>query len=115
MGIPARDVGGLEPRHVLVLDDDVLENLIQGGADVDVAVGIGGAVVEDELGLALVAGHHFVVKVVGMHLFEHVRFPFGQARPHGEVRLGKVDGLVVIHILGSSCFLVVRFAIWRRH
>ena len=83
--------------HVLVLDDHVLEDLVQGGADVDVAVGVGGAVVEDKLGLALVARHHLVVQIVVVHGLEHVRLPLGQAGPHGEVGLGQMDGLVVIH------------------
>jgi hypothetical protein len=34
----------------LVFDDDVLENLIEGGADVDVAVGEGRPVVQNETG-----------------------------------------------------------------
>ena len=97
MGVPAGDIGGLEAGHVLVLDDDVLEDLVQGGADVDVAVGVGRAVVEDKLGLALVLLHQLVV---GLHLpfaVEQLRLPLGQPRPHGEVGLGEMDSLVVIH------------------
>ena len=97
VGVPAGHIGGAVAGHVLVLDDHVLEDLVQGGADVDVAVGVGGAVVEDKLGLALVARHHLVVQIVVVHGLEHVRLPLGQAGPHGEVGLGQMDGLVVIH------------------
>ena len=97
MGVPAGYIGGAPAGHVAVLDDHILEDLVQGGADVDVAVGVGRAVVEDKGGLALVALHHLVVEVVVIHLLEHLRLPLGQARPHGEVGLGQVDGLVVVH------------------
>ena len=97
VGVPAGDIGGAPAGHVAVLDDDVLEDLVEGGADVDVAVGVGRAVMEDEGGLALVLLHQLVVEVVVVHLPEHVRLPLGQARPHGEVGLGQVNGLVVIH------------------
>ena len=100
MGIPAGHVGGVVAGHVLVLNDDVLEDLVQGGADVDVAVGVRRAVVEDEGGLALVALDHLVIEVVVVHLLEHVGLTLGQACPHGEVGFGQVDSLVVVH----GCF-----------
>ena len=61
VGVPAGDIRGLEARHVFVLDDDVLKDFVHGGADMNVAVGVGGAVVEDELGLARVFVHQLVV------------------------------------------------------
>ena len=50
VAIPTGDVRGVETAQGFVFDDDVLENFIQGGADVDVAIGKGGAVMEDKLG-----------------------------------------------------------------
>ena len=63
----------------------------------DVAVGVGGAVVEDETGLALVTLYHLVVETLGLHGGEHLRLPLGKPRPHGKVRLGKMNGVVVVH------------------
>ena len=48
VAVPAGDVGGAETAQGFVFDDDVLEDLVQGGADVDVAIGEGGAVVQDK-------------------------------------------------------------------
>jgi hypothetical protein len=48
VAIPARHERHIEPRHQLRADDQVLEHLVQQVAEVDVAVGIGRAVVEDE-------------------------------------------------------------------
>ena len=63
MAVPARDVGRAEAAQRLVLDDDVLENLVQRGADVDVAVGEGRAVVQDELRRAGAGGLDLLVEV----------------------------------------------------
>ena len=105
VGVPAGDVGGAVARHVLVFDDDILQDLVHGGADVDIAVGIGRAVVEDELGLAGVFVHQLVVGDPGPLGVEQLGLPLGQARPHGKVGLGQVYGLVVVH----GCVLLYIF------
>ena len=48
VAVPARHVRRVEPGHRPVLDDDVLQDLVDGMADVDVAVGVGRAVVQHE-------------------------------------------------------------------
>ena len=48
VAVPARDIGRIETGQRLRANDDVLENLVDRVADVDVAVGIGRAVVQDE-------------------------------------------------------------------
>ncbi len=50
VAVPAGHVGCIEARQVLGLDDDVLENLVDGVTDMDAAVGIGRAIVQDEQG-----------------------------------------------------------------
>ena len=64
----------------------------------DIAVGVGGAVMEDEPGLARVLVHQLVVGDLGPVGVEQLGLPLGQARPHGEVGLGQVYGLVVVHL-----------------
>ncbi len=48
VAVPSGDVGRAEPPHGPVADGYVLEDLVHGGADVDVAVGEGRAVVQHE-------------------------------------------------------------------
>ncbi len=48
VAVPARHVGRVEAGQRLRADDDVLEDLVDRVADVDVAVGVGRAVVQDE-------------------------------------------------------------------
>ena len=105
VGVPAGDVGGAVPGHVPVLDDDILQDFVQRRADVDVAVGVRGAVVEHEFGLARVFLHQLAVSYPGPAGVEQLRLALGQARPHGEICFGQVDGLVVVH--GSFSFIVV--------
>ena len=46
--VPARQVGGVEADHRPAADDDVLENLVETGPQVEVPVGVGRAIVKDE-------------------------------------------------------------------
>ncbi|GAB1414255.1 hypothetical protein MASR1M97_29910 [Candidatus Desulfobacillus denitrificans] len=48
VAVPARHVGRIEAGQRLRADDDVLEDLVDGMADVDVAVGVGRAVMQHE-------------------------------------------------------------------
>ena len=101
VGVPAGDIGGAVARHVFLFDDDILEDLVQRGTDVDVSVGVGRPVVEDEEGFPVVAGDHLVVEVLVIHRLEHLWLAPGEPRPHGEIGLGQVDGLIIVHVLRS--------------
>ncbi len=50
--VPARHVVGVEAQHLLGPGHHVLQDLVQRRADVDVGVGVGRPVVQDELGPA---------------------------------------------------------------
>jgi hypothetical protein len=52
VAVPARDVLRVHALELARLDDHVLEDLVDRVAHVDLAVGIGRAVVQDELGRA---------------------------------------------------------------
>ena len=95
--IPAGDIGGVIAPHGVHTGDEVLQGLVQGVTHVQRAVGERRAVVQREQGLALVLLQQLVVEVDLLPVLEHLRLPLGQARPHGEVGLGQIDGLVVIH------------------
>jgi hypothetical protein len=53
VAVPARHIGRVETGQRLGADDDVLEDLVHRVADVDVAVGVGRAVVQHEARAAL--------------------------------------------------------------
>ena len=64
----------------------------------------GGPSWRENRGLALVLPEQLVVQVQIVPVLEHVGLPLGQAGPHGEVGLGQVDGLVVVHGSCSSIY-----------
>ena len=96
MGIKTGDIGGLVALHVLLPDDDVLDDLVQGGAHMDAAVGVRGAVVEHEQGLALVVLHQLLVQAVFVPVLQHGGLLFGQAGTHFKQGLGQMKGTVVL-------------------
>src|SRR5262249_51288764 len=53
VAVPARHVVGIEAEHLLRTRHHVLEDFVERGADVDVAVGVGRTVVKDEACAAL--------------------------------------------------------------
>ncbi len=115
VAIPARHVGRVEALQAAALDDDVLEDLVDRMADMDVAVGVGRAVVEDE---ALASGACFTQAVVDVHrlpALERVGFAFGQVAAHGEVGVRQVERVLVVGhgcVRASGC-VGLRVQAWR--
>ena len=109
MGIKAGYIGSLEALHVLLTDDDVLDNLVQRGTHVDIAVGIRRAIVQDELRFALVVLHELVVQVVVVPILEHDRFLLGQAGAHLKQGLGQVQSTVVLRLILSHWFYTLLY------
>ena len=88
---------------------------VQGVAHVEAAVGERRAVVKGEAGLALILLQQLVVEVHVLPALEHLRLPLGQTRPHGEVGLGQIDGLVVIHDASPFIFVSLIFCFYRSY
>ena len=109
VGIKAGYIGSLEALHVLLADDDVLDDLVQRGTHVDIAVGIRRAVVQDELRFALVVLHELVVQVVVVPILEHDRFLLGQAGAHLKQGLGQIQSTVVLRLILSHWFYTLLY------
>jgi len=73
VGIPARNVRCLKAGHILVANDKVLQRLIQRCAEVDIAVCIRRAVVQNIKRLTVVLFENGLVNLVFIPLFEHYR------------------------------------------
>ena len=96
MGIPAGNVGGLKAGHILVADDHILQDLIERRTDMDIAIGVGRAIVKDKAGLLRIVLHELVISAYLILPVEQLRLPLGKAGPHGEIRLRQMDCLVII-------------------
>ena len=64
VAVPAGDVGGVEAGHGLGFDDEVLDALVEGVAEVDGSVGVGRAVVEDVFGGSGAGGADLGVEIL---------------------------------------------------
>ena len=95
--IPAGDIGGVISLHGPGPDDEVLQRFVEGVAHVDVAIGEGRAVVENEPGAVLVFLQELAIQVHFIPLLQHTRLPVGEARFHGEGGFWGDNGIFVVH------------------
>ena len=93
VAVPARDVGRAATAHRAVAERDVLERLVQRGADVDIAVGERRAVVEDEGCAGGVLRLDARVEVELLPVRHPLRFASHEVGPHGKIGLGQVQGV----------------------
>ena len=73
--------------HRFVLDDDVLENLVERMADVDVAIGVGRTVVQNKFRPFLIRFKNLEISSFALPPFDLLRFILRQVGPHGKLRL----------------------------
>ena len=80
VAVPARHVVGIVAEH-LRFDDEILEDLVERVADMDVAVGVGRAVMQHELRAALRPfWRRLLVEVHVVPALQQSRLALGQAR-----------------------------------
>ena len=116
--IPPGHIGRIKSRQRLGFDDDVLENLIDRVAHVEVTVCIRGAIVKDELWLPL---PHLANLGIEVHLrpgLQAIGFTLREIRLHRKICLRQIQrGFVVTHRLsvvrqpGAGAGLVRRNAL----
>ena len=96
MAVPARHVGRIEAGQGFGADDDVLEDLVHRMADVNVAVGIGRAVVQHEARTPPGGLADLPVKPLFLPGGNPARLAPGQIAAHRERRVGHVEGLAIV-------------------
>ena len=85
VAVPARHVRGVEALHTLALDDDILEDLVQRVADMNVAVGIGRAIVQGEVRFTGGRFADFAVQFKLSPALHDFRFALWQVAAHREI------------------------------
>ena len=95
VAVPARHVARVEAGHVAALDDDVLEDLVDRVADVDVAVGVRRPVVQHEHRAALRGLADALVDAFVLPLLRPLRFALRQVAAHRERRVRQVQRVAV--------------------
>ena len=93
VAVPARHIVRVLAQHGLRAADHVLEDLVQGVADVDVAIGVGRAIMQHEFGPTASGLAHELVEVHRLPAGEDLRLLLRQACAHGELGLRQVERL----------------------
>ena len=93
VAVVADDVGGVEPGHRARFDDQLLQNLVERRAHVDVAVGVRRTVVQHELRRAGAALANLAVEVHRGPARERLGLAGRQIRLHREAGPRQVDGV----------------------
>ena len=96
MAVPAGHVVRVLAQHLLGAAHQVLQDLVERVADVEVAVGVGRAVVQDEPGPALALGTEPIPQLHVGPALQQLRLLLGQAAAHGEVSLGQENAGFIV-------------------
>ncbi len=86
VAVPARHVDGVQAQHLLAAIDHVLQDLVEGRAHVQVAVGVGRPVVQDEFLAARGRLALAPVEVEPRPALQELRLTRRQVGPHREIR-----------------------------
>ena len=96
--IPAGHVRHIFAAHGLEFENEILERLVERGADVDVAVGEGRAVVQHKHFARLcVAFADAVVDALGVPLLEALGLALHETGFHRKTRLRQIECVFIIH------------------
>ena len=96
VAVPTRHVDRVKAFELARLHDHVFENFVDRVADVDVAVGIGRAIVQHKLRLARACRTQFVMQLAIFPFFHPLGLALGQIAAHGEGGVGQIQGFAVI-------------------
>ena len=96
VAVPARHVIRIEAEHLLAPRHDVLEDFVERVPDMNVAVGVGRAVVEDKSRPAFAGRPQPAVKIDAPPAREDFRLLLRQAGAHREIGLGQEQRFAVI-------------------
>ncbi len=99
VAVPAGHVARVQALQLARLDDHVLQHLVDRVADVDLAVGVGRAVVQDEFLAPGAGGAQALVQAALVPLLHPARLALGQVAAHGEGRVGQVERLAVVGLV----------------
>jgi hypothetical protein len=97
VAVPARHVRRESAGHRAVLHDDVLQHLVERGAEVDVAVRVGRTVVQHEARLSGVLLEQPLVHALRRPALDHRGLALREVRLHRELGARQVERRLVVH------------------
>ncbi len=97
VAVPSRDVGCFEAAHAFAFQDDVLQDLVEGMANVDMAVGIGRTVMEYVFRFIPACVSHFVIESHALPFSQNLHFFLCEIGFHGKAGNRQVQGVFIVH------------------
>jgi hypothetical protein len=91
VAIPARHIRRVESAQGFVFDDDVLEDLVECRAEMDVTVGIWRAVVKDKPGPAAIGRNDLFIDLLFRPCPDDIRLLFGRSAFIGKSVRGRFN------------------------
>ncbi len=104
VAVPARHIRRVLAEHLLGAVDHILEDLVERGAEMNVAVGVGRSVVQNKF---LAPARRLAQPAIEVHFLparEDQRLAVWQVPPHREPSPGQKDGRTIIRRHGQSTF-----------
>jgi len=96
VAVPAGDVVRIEPHHLARAHHEVFEDLVERVAHMQMAVGVGRAVMEDIFGPPLCRRAKLAIEVHRLPPRQPFRLGFGEAGAHRERGPGQEERVFVI-------------------
>ena len=103
VAIPAGHIGRVIAGHVPRFDDEVLDDLVLGRAQVDGAVGVRRPVVQDEARGAAPPLANPLVELLPLPPFQHLRLALRQVGLHREIGARQVEGILQLERGSHLC------------
>src|ERR1700682_4922837 len=102
MAIPSRDVGRVEASELPALHHDVLEHLVDGVTNVDIAVGVRRSVVQNKARAAFARRTNRFVDLALLPILDPAGFAFGQVATHRKGRVRESQSRFVVSLADRS-------------
>ena len=96
VAVPTRHIRRVEAGHPFRLDDNVFENLVNRVTNVNAAVRIRRAVMQNEGFFALFGSTNNPVQILFIPTLQHARFALGEIAAHREPCFRQVQGILVV-------------------
>jgi len=94
--VPTRHIDRVIAIETAGLDDNILENFVNGMADMNIAIGVGGAVMQDVALAAAAAGTQSLIHALTAPAGQAFGLAFGKTRAHGKRGFRKIESVLVI-------------------
>ena len=102
VAIPTGYIIAVPPQHLLRAHDQIFQRLVERGADMDVAVGVGRPVVQHEFRPSRRRLAQLPVNVLSRPARQNFRLLLRQAATHRKIRFGQIKGRRIINRFGHG-------------